>query len=126
MNKTIDTNNYAIQQNNIGVNCYRTSGDIDGALHYFRRAVSAKLASEQRLLAITTEEEEEEASDAKTLHKLDSLYHMEVTAIADKELQQERCVTPESRCSDQWEVYATGGVTGKSIQSFDFFLVMLF
>ena len=64
MNTYVDMDQYAIQDNNAGVNCYTVLGDIDGALYYFRRALSAKLASEQPLLATV------EASGEKTLHTI--------------------------------------------------------
>jgi hypothetical protein len=37
-----DMNRYAIQQNDVGVNCFVTVGDVDAALHHFRQALSAE------------------------------------------------------------------------------------
>ena len=119
MNHYIDTDQYAIQHNNFGVNCYMASGDLDGALNYFRQALAAKLASEQRLLATTTKE----SSGETTLHNFDDANPMEVgTAVADadEQLQLERCVTPDPIdfcCSDRMELYALSNVTCVSIQS---------
>lgn len=48
-----EMNQYAIQQNNAGVNCYVVFGDFDAALHHFRQALTAKLATEKRLLTST-------------------------------------------------------------------------
>jgi hypothetical protein len=108
MNSPIDTDQYAIQQNNDGVNCYMVLGDIDGALHYFRQALSAKLATEHRLLSSTTKE----ASGDKTLpdlHDLDT-HVLEVLPVAETASQQ-RSVTPEPtemRSSDQLEECSSG------------------
>ena len=44
-----DMNRYAIQQNDVGVNCFVTVGDVDAALHHFRQALSAKLSAEKML-----------------------------------------------------------------------------
>ena len=58
-NDTADEmNRYAIQQNNIGVHYYVATGDLDAALYHFRQALSAKLATEHRLLACTTDGED--------------------------------------------------------------------
>ena len=111
MNSHIDTDHSAIQQNNAGVNCYIAIGDTDGALHYFRQALAAKLASENRFVATT------ESSEEKNLHNLDS-YTIEVPDVAIKQ-SQHRCISPDSTdffTSNQLEVHATG-VTGTSIQS---------
>jgi hypothetical protein len=111
MNSYIDTDRYAIQQNNVGVDCYMTIGDVDGALHCFRQALAAKLSSELSVLATT------EANGEKTLHNHDS-HAPEIPAVADEESQQ-RCVTPEPADflrSDQLEVFASGA-TGMSKQA---------
>ena len=128
MNHYIYTDQYAIQHNNFGVNCYMASGDLDGALNYFRQALAAKLASEQRLLATTTKE----SSGETTLHNLDDANPMEVgTAVADadEQLQHERCVTPDPIdfcCSDRMEFYALSDVTGVSIKSLMICLTRVF
>jgi hypothetical protein len=120
MNSYVDTDQYAIQQNNVGVHSYMI-GDIKGALHCFRQALSAKLASEYRILATTiTTTAETTGGEEKRLQNLDSLA-LEVPVIAEEESQQ-RCVTPELtdfRNSVQLEVYASG-VTGTSYPSLSF------
>lgn len=101
MSSCIDTDQYAIQQNNVGVNCYTAIGDIDAALNCFRQALAAKLATEQRMLPST------ETSGVETLHNLDS-HALEVPTVVAEELHQ-RCVTPEPTdflISDQLEVNA--------------------
>ena len=45
----VTMNRHAIQQNDVGVHCFVTVGDVDAALHHFRQALSAKLSAEKML-----------------------------------------------------------------------------
>jgi hypothetical protein len=131
MSSYVHTDQYVIQQNNVGVHCYMTIGDIEGALYFFRRALTAKLALERRILAANTTNTttttgttttETTGGEDKRLQNLDSLA-LEVPVIAEEESQQ-RCVTPEqtdfrSSDQDQLEVYASG-VKGMSHPSLSF------
>jgi hypothetical protein len=83
-----DSDRYAIQQNNVGVNCYMDSRNIDAAMQHFRQALAAKLATENRLLS---------SNETNGRDKTSTFFHPQAMGqpLFEADALQQRCVTPE-------------------------------
>lgn len=104
MSNINDMNRYAMKQNDVGVNQFVVFGDLDAALLHFHKALAAKLATENQLLASTENNEE-------TL----------VRPTVDMEIPEIQSIAPTSVCTSRYNQVDTSSddATGASKQTSD-------